>query len=306
MNFYLRLHPFFIFIILIVFSKQNISSGITKIINNSLAACISDANEKYINILTNNKRYVVNKEDNSIKHQKDIDWFFPPFLLYMYKSKNYFLLTERLRYCINLNEENEFYDLGDADSILDIDFYYIGYILEKTLRDDFDEFDIIDSVIYGLKYNGIYLNSTSNSNFYKYESRYDVDFDKINLSCKQIRNKDIICISSMNFELETKFILCMDETWQEIQFTNVGFSNFYDGFIYDTLKTNIKFFCAKIDELMNCANLIIEEKNNNYEFSFDEFISLPEKYNYNCRFNYCDFTVFLSEYLFCCPCNNYL
>ena len=88
----------------------------------------------------------------------------------MYKSKNYFLLTERLRYCINLNEENEFYDLGDADSILDIDFYYIGYILEKTLRDDFDEFDIIDSVIYGLKYNGIYFNSTSNSNFYKYVS----------------------------------------------------------------------------------------------------------------------------------------
>ena len=85
MNFYLRLHPFFIFIILIVFSKQNISSGITKIINNSLAACISDANEKYINILTNNKIYVVNKEDNSIKHQKDIDGFFPPFLLYMYK-----------------------------------------------------------------------------------------------------------------------------------------------------------------------------------------------------------------------------
>ena len=142
MNFYLRLHQFFIFIILIVFSKQNISSGITKIINNSLAACISDANEKYINILTNNKIYVVNKEDNSIKHQKDIDGFFPPFLLYMYKSKNYFLLTERLRYCINLNEENGFYDLGDADSILDIDFYYIGYILEKTLRDDFDEFDI--------------------------------------------------------------------------------------------------------------------------------------------------------------------
>ena len=42
----------------------------------------------------------------------------------------------------------------------------------------------------------------------------------------------------MNFELETKFILCMDETCQEIQFTNVGFSNFYDGFIYDTLETN--------------------------------------------------------------------
>ena len=184
MNFYLRLHQFFIFIILIVFSKQNISSGITKIINNSFDACISDANEKYINILTNNKIYVVNKEDNSIKHQKDIDGFFPPFLLYMYKSKNYFLLTERLRYCINLNEENEFYDLGDADSILDIDFYYIGYILEKTLRDDFDEFDIIDSVIYGLKYNGIYFNSTSNSNFYKYESRYDVDFDKIRESRK--------------------------------------------------------------------------------------------------------------------------
>ena len=76
MNFYLRLHPFFIFIILIVFSKQNISSGITKIINNSLAACISDANEKYINILTNNKIYVVNKEDNSINFKKTLIDFF--------------------------------------------------------------------------------------------------------------------------------------------------------------------------------------------------------------------------------------
>ena len=168
MNIYFRLHPFLIFIILIVSLKQNNSYGITKIINNCNCpfAFITDAYEKYINILTNNKIYVVNKEDNSIKHQKDINGFLPPFLLYMDKSKNYFLLTEGLRYYINLNEENEFYDISDADSILEIDFFYIGYILEKTSDDDSVEFDILDTVIYGLKDGNIYFNSTSNSFFF--------------------------------------------------------------------------------------------------------------------------------------------
>ena len=93
MNYYCKSTQFFIFILLIAYSIQNISFGITKIINNSHFAFIRDANEKYINILSTNKIYIVNKENNLIKYQKDIDGFISPFLLYMDKSKNYFLLT---------------------------------------------------------------------------------------------------------------------------------------------------------------------------------------------------------------------
>jgi len=308
MNFCCRLTQFSIFIALMVISKQKISFGITKIINDCNFAIIRNANEKYINILSSSKIYIVNKEDNSIKYQKDIYAFLPPFLLYMDKSKNYFLLTEvGIRYSISLNEENEFHDLHNADSIQEINFYYIGYILEKTLRDDSDEFDILDSVIYGLKNDGIYFYSTSNNFAYFFETQYDEVFENINLSCKQIRSNDIICISSSLSNADTKFIKCIGEECDEIQFYKVDFSNFYDGFLYDTLETNIKFYCARADELIKCGNLIIEENNNFYEFNFDEFISLPNEYNSNCQdIKYCDFTVFLSEYLFCCPCNNYI
>ena len=94
MNNYFRLYSFLIFIILIVSSKQNIRFGITKIINDSFFAFICDANEKYINILTTNKIYVLNKENNSIEYQKDIHEFKEPYLLYMDESKKYFLLAE--------------------------------------------------------------------------------------------------------------------------------------------------------------------------------------------------------------------
>ena len=294
MNIYSKSIQFSIFIVLLIFSKQNISFGIAKIINDCNFAFIRDANDKYINILSTSKIYVVNKEDNSIKYQKNIFGFMDPFLLYMDKSKNYFLLTGGLRYSISLNDENEFTGSDEADSIPKIDFFYIGYIIVKTLRDNSDEFDILDSMIYGLNYNGIYFYSTSNNNVYSFETKYDGNFYDINLSCKQIKNNDVICISSSSTEI--KFIKCIDKTCDEIQFSKVDIQIFYDGFLYDTLETDIKLYCS----LINCANLIIEENTNNlYEFNFGKFISLPDEYNSNCQnIKYCDFTIFLSEYLF--------
>ena len=302
MNIYSKSIQFSIFIVLVIFSEQNISFGIAKIIDDCNFAFIRDANDKYINILSTSKIYVVNKEDNSIKYQKNIFGFMDPFLLYMDKSKNYFLLTGGLRYSISLNDENEFTDSDEADSIPKIDFFYIGYIIVKTLRDNSDEFDILDSMIYGLNYNGIYFYSTSNNNVYSFETKYDGNFYDINLSCKQIKNNDVICISSSSTEI--KFIKCIDKTCDEIQFSKVDIQIFYDGFLYDTLETDIKLYCS----LINCANLIIEENTNNlYEFNFGKFISLPDEYNSNCQnIKYCDFTIFLSEYLFCCPCYNYV
>ena len=101
----------FIFINLSILYKQDITKGITKIINNVELPVIFNANENCFNIISSGNIYVVNKGNKSIKYQKSIILYSPPFLLYIDKLKNYYLLTDNLRYKVLLNENNEIVDL---------------------------------------------------------------------------------------------------------------------------------------------------------------------------------------------------
>ena len=162
-------------------SIQDISKGIYKIIENVQLPAIFDANSDYINIITKNHIYVVNKENNSIKFLKDIQEYTSPFLLYMDKSKNYFLLTENLRYKISLNAENEILNLENNDPLSSMGISYQEYFLKKGSS---NEIEIIDSIIYGLNNTSILFYSTSENEIHFFKITFSININDIKLTCK--------------------------------------------------------------------------------------------------------------------------
>ena len=157
MNFFLIFIQFFVYNQCNYPSRLNIIKGINKIINNIEFPIIFNANEESLNIITSSNIYVIKKKNHSIIYQKSFKEYFPPFLLYIDESNNYFLLIEGERYKISLNGEKEILDLEEENSLENFDFMYSGWILEK----DTNEFEIKDSIIYGIKENDIYFYSTS-------------------------------------------------------------------------------------------------------------------------------------------------
>ena len=108
MNYILEFIKIFIFINLSILSKQDITKGITQIINNVECPVFFNANDDCLNIISSGNIYVVNKDDNSIKHQKNITRYLSGFLLYIDKLNNYYFLIERIRYKVLLNETMKF------------------------------------------------------------------------------------------------------------------------------------------------------------------------------------------------------
>ena len=128
----LRFIIFISFLNFAFFSNQYITKGINKIIDRAYFPIIFDANENCLNIIISEYIYVVNKEDNSIKFQKEINAYNPPSLLYIDKLNNYFFIEKIWRLKILLNENNEIFDLVNDDFTLDQNLnHYFGYILLK-------------------------------------------------------------------------------------------------------------------------------------------------------------------------------
>ena len=100
-----------------------------------------------------------------------------------------------------------------------------------------------------------------------------------------------------NEECESKF------TYHEIM------SKYIDVLLYDTLEPNLKIFCSKSEGSNNILlqKLIIERNaNNGYTFSNNK-LTLSTQYDSNsCDIKYCKFIEFLTEYLFCCSCTDYI
>ena len=298
---------FIIFISMLKYAfSQYITKGITQKIDKVDHPIIFNANERCLNIISPESIYVVNKEDNSIKFQKEIQSYNAPFLLYKDKSNNYFLLAELSRYKILLNDENEIYDLVNDDFILDHNlYYYFGYILLKGSRKN----EIIDSIIYGLNNNGIYFYSTSRDQIYSFEHSYVGNIENNSLSCEQIEYNYFICILGSVNNLQIKTIKCdydVNDKCKEIVSYDGELTNYYDGFIYNTLHNNIKVFCFKMGVInkIDCSTLIIID--NSQIIKGDNF-NLPSGYSPDsCEVKNCKFIDVLNEYLFCCACNDYI
>ena len=287
-------------------SIQDISKGIYKIKENVQLPAIFDANSDYINIITKNHIYVVNKENNSIKFQKDIQEYTSPFLLYMDKSKNYFLLTENLRYKISLNAENEILNLENNDPLSSMGISYQEYFLKKGSS---NEIEIIDSIIYGLNNTSILFYSTSENEIHFFKITFSININDIKLTCKITVENYYICIFISNTNFYIGLFNC-DNDECVIKFEdNEIMSEYIDVLLYDTLEANLKIFCSKSEgsNYILLQKLIIESNANNEYTISPKDLTLSTQYDSNsCNIKYCKFIEFLTEYLFCCSCTDYI
>ena len=92
---------FYLLINIIFISNQGISKGIIKIKDGLTNPIIFDANAQNFNVISSGELFVIDKKTNEIKYQDDSEIFGPPYLLYMDKTKNYFLLANGDHYKIN-------------------------------------------------------------------------------------------------------------------------------------------------------------------------------------------------------------
>ena len=127
------------------------------------------------------------------------------------------------------------------------------------------------------------------------------------LSCELIEDNNyyFLCIINLEHKLEMKIINCTKNKCV-ISANKDDLSNYYDGIIYNTLEMNVKFFCAKVNEQtkIDCSKI---ETEHNSGIVVNSFHSLSSKYTpNNYDINNCNFIYFLSGYLFCCSCKDYI
>ena len=293
---------------IIFISNQVIRKGIIKIKDELSNPIIFDANAQNFNVISSGELFVIDKETNEIKYQNDSEIFDPPYLLYMDKTKNYFLLANGDHYKINLNEQNEVISLSRNTS-LEIDFYYIGYIIQKDSSDNDEEID--DVIVYGKNGREIYL-------YYIYENRpYTINYvsqenieDKY-LSCKLIDKDIFICSFHTYGFFRIIILICNRDTkiCDEGFYLSYSSSEYSNGFLFDTLDNNVKVLCSKKGGVITiaCSYITIELTDNYniikneqlFDLSYDYFIT-------SCLTENCNFIYFFSEYLLCCSCLNHI
>ena len=86
-------------------------------------------------------------------------------------------------------------------------------------------------------------------------------------------------------------------------------SEYIDVLLYDTLEPNLKIFCSKSEgsNYILLQKLIIESNANDEYTISPKDLTLSTQYDSNsCDIKYCKFIEFLTEYLFCCSCTDYI
>ena len=305
-----KIFKFYIFLCyIILLSKQEIN----KLIEGTSFAIIFNANDEYYNVITSNYIYVLNKQNNSIKFQKDAGMEFnsKPFLLK--KSDNiYNLLVSQTFYNIILNEYNEISGSSFESGNL-INFQCSGYFSEKLIPNpDFLSTPISpqqnENIIYGIKDKNFYFYYFSvKQNKIAKDKEYGTDLR--DLSCKMFELDKFICSLNIDESLGICVFSCSNNSNNcSEEYCRIDESNeFFNGVLYDTLNTRIKTICAdkRNNFILMCARMVIDPINGTYDIN--TFFDLSPDYNTNnCKTINCDFNQFYSEYLLCCACINYI
>ena len=219
----------------------------------------------------------------------------------MDKSKNYFFLTDILHYKISLNERKEILDFNGMDRLELLNKDYIGYILEKGEPNDLNRFPILDSIIYGSKNSYIYFYSTDKKQKFMYNETFTIQ----NLSCKHIENQWLICIFSSNDNLKISVFNSYSQRDRARQIIDSGMPSSSEGFLYYTLETNKKIFCANnnVESQITCGIISYDVSHN---IKIEQYFNLSIPNNSHCRKKDCNLIDFLSEYLLCCSCCDYI
>lgn len=224
-------------------SNQTIVKGINKIIDNICLSIIFDANKDNFNIIVPSYFFIINKETKKINNQGKIVGYSPPKLLYIDKSNHYFLLTEGSRYKILLNEDKEICSFVNENS-LGIRFYYVGYFLEEIyLEGSLNNYEINEVIIYGVIENEIKFYFTSENIVYDVENNSGEEISENHISCKFLENDVSVCVFHTNIYFRISVFECDRDInkCNENNYLNEYSSDYYNGFLYDTLIKNKKF-----------------------------------------------------------------
>jgi len=166
-------------------------------------------------------------------------------------------------------------------------------------------------IIYGYSTFNTYLMFSSKSQYYI--SRISKNNINNNLSCKFLEGENYICAMIINSKLEIRCVMYhivpADSSQDCLMFFPNSNTYTYDSIsslsLYDTDKNYIKILCRQIEQNIYCEILKVMINNqvqytilSNDNFTFTTSQSFTEKN--------CFFSLFNSEYLFCCAITNFI
>ena len=131
-----------------------------------------------------------------------------------------------------------------------------------------------------------------------------------NISCKLLQNVYIICIYSINKQIELSILNIKGNKNLEILYTyndpdNKYFSEINEPILYDTNILISKLLCGRkkddISKIICCiliCNTSQKEDGINFNLNFYDLSEINA--NFSSSYNNCNYTIFNSEYLICC------
>ena len=300
---------YFLFIAFFIRIETNIQIKQNPILlSNTENPFVLSTTDDYYYVITKGKSLKINKESG------DKETFNNSFINYLYifdnSNKNYiYSYDEKKYYYINYNQSISFEEItvnsypknGSGSMII------AGSIAKGN-----------EFIIYG--YRDKYLMFSSKSQYYR--SYIKIDSNKIikDLSCKLIYEEYFICGLIINSNLEIfclKYYINSSNSFKDslelVNYNNENSLIHYNSIssfgLYDTDKGKEKLLCrGESSQFLQCKFLKIEIKTNQNKYDMIPLNGgiLQFKTSKNFTEKNCNFSIFNSEYLFCCAINNYI
>ena len=202
--------------------------------------------------------------------------------------------------------ENKLYKLDEINK------EWSQIVLENNPK--FYNIDYINGELQGYEVLIIYGKENEKIFFYYINSNILLFFEskKIdgNISCKLFQNVYIICIYSINKQIELSILNIKGNKNLEILYTyndpdNKYFSEINEPILYDTNILISKLLCGRkkddISKIICCiliCNTSQKEDGINFNLNFYDLSEINA--NFSSSYNNCNYTIFNSEYLICC------
>ena len=294
---------YFLFIILLIRTNS-------QIIENPIF--LDHVQNPFVLSITDDEYYYVHGKGKSFKIKKESG-------IKKSTSSNFFTLAYHL-YIFDNSNNNYVYSYNSGK------YWHIKYnpfisYEQITINAEQVTFNKIGSIaqdngfiIYGYTTN--YLIFLNKSRYHSVSTQINNIND--NLSCKFINGNNFICVMIINNKIN---INCLKYQLNETHMDSLSpydyassNINYYFNYatsafgFYDTGKDDVKFLCIKIEQSVLCKflNIKIEIEENKYYLNLLGDGNLVFAISYNFKEKNCYFSIFNSEYLFCCAITNYI
>ena len=276
---------------------------------------VLSTNDDYYYVMTKGKSLKIEKESGVIINITDNQFSSSEifFNIIEYSNNNY--INNYIYIKNSSNQLNEYYHIIYNPFI---SYEKITVNSEPKESESSTRLSIVGSIqtnnefiIYGYSTFNTYLMFSSKSQYYI--SRISKNNINNNLSCKFLEGENYICAMIINSKLEIRCVMYhivpADSSQDCLMFFPNSNTYTYDSIsslsLYDTDKNYIKILCRQIVQNIYCEILKVMINNqvqytilSNDNFTFTTSQSFTEKN--------CFFSLFNSEYLFCCAITNFI